>query len=40
METEIFIADAGNVKCNQIMSSDAQFEARTVSFQRIALTSS
>ena len=29
METEIFIADAGDVKCSQIVSSDAHIEART-----------
>jgi hypothetical protein len=40
METEMFIADGGDVRCNQIVSSDGQREARTVSCQHIALTSS
>ena len=36
----MFVADAGDVKCSQIVSRDAQSEAGTISRRHIALTSS
>jgi len=36
----MFVVDAGDVKCRQFVSRDAQSEAGTVSCRHIALTSS